>query len=297
MAVSAPLDKLIARIRRAGIGQLSDIAQQFASLEGYQAFLDLCVRPYLPEHEQEILALPGPAAQIRRFSELFGPRYFPFPDEFLDDDGWLDEQGNDAILRSIPIIAQGISYDDWHGLDFRPGYLLLFSLVESPFAAEHDDGGRTPLLEKCGTYVPQELLERIPRGGWPCEQLVSVTQGTRFAAVGLTAQWVWHASDTGFLDWDWEDADRWQTDWHGEAVEYLTRGWDRGEEILGSIHKLSEWLEKNQETNFRDLLNFILRRVKYGDVPDPEPAIQLPLEIAPGPEGGARPAPAPVGLL
>jgi len=70
---------------------------------------------------------------VYRFCYLFGQRYFPLPP-------YTFEAEYGQIVEAMPIELLAMSYSAYHGLDMRPGYLLLLSLVPYPY--ECDDRGR-----------------------------------------------------------------------------------------------------------------------------------------------------------
>lgn len=123
------------------------------------AFMEL-VSEYLPDREEELKAADVDD-RIRLFSHYFGQRYFPLADQVL-----LDEYTLEDFIRQIPVDLMGFSYDDYHEFtDFRTGYILLLSIIESPFYGD-GDGGRVPIIAHVGDLLGRDVAALIPDDGW-----------------------------------------------------------------------------------------------------------------------------------
>jgi hypothetical protein len=244
-----PLTTLAARLLGAAPPSLSHLIEVLAGGEYFETFLGL-VREYLPECEAEILRERTATAQIALFGNRFGDRYFPLHD-------WaLMEYGYEELVGIVPLIVQGIDWEDYHEVpeSWRPGYQLLFALTVNPFEM-YDDGARVPLLEACAAVVPQALVERIPAKGYAPEVLRQLLDGTELSGAADAADWLCSNTDTIFLDWP-SDADH-DVHWDPETIRELTEEWKQAELIMGRVHALAEWLEVDLPQRFGELLDFI----------------------------------------
>lgn len=223
--------------------------EALAGAEHFEAFLGL-VREYLPECEAEILRERTTTAQVALFGNRFGDRYFPLHE-------WALEEGYEELVGIVPIILQGIDWDDYHEVSedtWRPGYQLLFALVVDPFEM-YDSGARVPLLEACVEHVPEGLVQRIPADGYSPDALRGFLGGTEFTGAADAADWLCSNTGTIFLDWP-SDASH-DTQWDPETIRELTEEWQQAELITGRVHALAEWLEVDLPQRFGQLLDFI----------------------------------------
>ena len=242
---------LATRLRSAGPPSLSHLVQLLSGVEHFEDFLEL-VRQYLPECEAEILLKRTVGDQVQLFTNRFSDRYFPLHDGF-----WI-ENGYEDLTAYVPLILQGISWDDYHeiaeiGESWRPGYQLLFTLAENPF--EVYEGARVPLLEACAEIVPQSLVQRIPAGGYAPDALRQLLEGTEFEGAAAAADWLCSNTGTLFLDWP-SDAEH-DVQWTPENIRELTEEWQKAKVIIDRLHALAEWLEVNPPQRFGQLLDFI----------------------------------------
>ncbi|MDP3062707.1 MAG: hypothetical protein Q8O40_05800 [Chloroflexota bacterium] len=253
--MTLPLSVLAQRLQAAppSLGALLNL---IAGAEGFEDFQKL-VREYLPDCEHDILA-GQPREQVAAFAQHFRVRYFPLH-ESMEWGEVEEEYPYSDVLTAIPIRPIGISWDDYHELEaWSTGLQLLMALVSDPYfeTGEPDDGARVALLESCAVKV-DELVKRIPKHGWGPEELHKRLDGTRYAAAALCADWLWHQTDTPWLDLTYEDMDGGGLDWCRENVEWFTQQWPRVEAIEGGIHDLAAWLEEAPEPHFRELLDAI----------------------------------------
>ena len=72
------------------------------------------VREYLPERETEILEKPSPHEQMACFASHFEDRYLPLHPSFKD--GECEDDYSD-LLRDIPVMVMGFSWEDYHELN------------------------------------------------------------------------------------------------------------------------------------------------------------------------------------
>ena len=121
---------LLAEKLRVGPPMLSQLLWAFTNFDTLEGFLNL-IREYLPEHEEEILSEPG-GRRVYRFCYLFGKRYFPLPP-------YTFEANVEQIVTGMPVELMAMSYSVYHGLEMRPGYLLLLSLLPYPYEGDERD--------------------------------------------------------------------------------------------------------------------------------------------------------------
>lgn len=234
--------------------------------EMFKWFLGL-VREYLPEHELDIMA-EDLNLRACKFSQYFSEQYFP-----LLDFAFSEEFTTGDLLGSIPVQFMGFSYESYHGFtDFRAGYILLLSLVESPWDEdplgmdedEDEDGnvvpgGRVPILERVGELVGEGLVRLIPPEGWSAEDLHRMTEGTEFEGCGEFADWVTGNTGCKILDTPGEYSEMGeQIDWSRGEVDYLTDDWEQSREIFEKIHRVALLLEEDSESTFRRLIALLL---------------------------------------
>ncbi len=121
---------VLAEKLRTGPPLLTALLDQFTSVEVMCGFLELIMR-YLPEHETDILRERG-NQRLYRFCQLFGRRYFPLP-------AYAWDTSIDEFVHSMPVSLLGFSYTAYHDLNFRPGYVLLLSLLIYPYEGDERD--------------------------------------------------------------------------------------------------------------------------------------------------------------
>ena len=273
---------ILARRLLIGPPSLAHLLDLFANSEAVKAFVEL-VREFLPEQEAEIMAqdLDG---RIQKFSDYFNQRYFPLADRAFD------ELSLEEFVSFIPVDLMGFSYDDYHQFeDFRPGYILLLSLAIYPYWDGYDSkeemqacsrgllmkpvGGRVPIIEEAGRLVGAELAALIPPNGWNAEDLHKMTDGTNFEGCGEFADWICSCTECWQLDatYDGYEEEMWKRD----VVEGLTEQWPRVRQIQEKIMHLTDWLEDDPRTNFRELMTFLLSRK---DMIVPKEQLPLPLD-------------------
>lgn len=120
----------LAKKMRIGPPMLAELLKCFTNLDEIQAFVTM-VKEFLPEHEDEILGETR-YGRVYKFCYLFGKRYFPLP-------AWAHENSLSNFVVGLPVELMGISYDAYHDLQMRPGYLLLLSLVPYPYEGDERD--------------------------------------------------------------------------------------------------------------------------------------------------------------
>ncbi|MDD5354699.1 MAG: hypothetical protein PHF95_05880 [bacterium] len=88
------------------------------------------VNAFLPEYKKEIMAEPI-VSRVYKFNEYFSKKYYPLP-VMSNCQIW-------EFVEGLPVDLMGLSYNSYHSLNMRPGYLLLLSLVSYPFLGDGRD--------------------------------------------------------------------------------------------------------------------------------------------------------------
>lgn len=123
------LDRVAAKLRIGPplLSSLMDCCMNFESIHRFVAL----IRRFLPENEQDILSQRRDE-KVGRFCNLFAKKYFPL-------NSGTEEMDMKSLVWNLPITLAGMSYTAYHDLEFRPGYLLLLSLVVYPYAGCDQD--------------------------------------------------------------------------------------------------------------------------------------------------------------
>jgi len=191
----------------------------------------------------------------------------------------------EQMVYQIPVQLGGMTYEDYHEYhDFRPGHILLMSLVVYPYVVTINDkpirdggeaeGAKVALLESVTEEVGKELADRVPPEGWTPKFLHEVCDGTGFAGVADFADWVCGCTDCWVLD---AALDQYEGEsWERGVVDELTAQWPKVMEIQNRLHGMSVWLEEAPAANFEKTLNHILR-AQANQVPKE----QMPLRNGP----------------
>ncbi len=225
------------------------------------------VRDYLPEQEAFIMA-QDEEGRIREFAHYFGERYFP-----LSDNIYMGEETLADFCNRIPVDLMGFSYDDFHGfMDFREGYILMLSLVESPFV-DDNNGGRVPILERVSQLVGRGLVELIPKEGWPTDDLHRMLDESDYKGVPAFADWVNANTGCWQLDANYDDYEG--ESWSRNVVDRLAADLPLVVDNQNKIQRTAEWLEEDIHNNFRVLLAFMLEKK---DLIIPKEQLPFPLD-------------------
>ena len=252
-----PLLSLARRMLSLGPPALSVLIARLGEMEEYEDFITL-VKEFLPEREQEILHQLTPASQMAAFASYFEDRYFP-----IDENIKLGEaESYGDLTRGIPVIARGISYDDYHEIameDWRPGVQLMTYLIESAY---EEGDARIALAEACEEHVPVDLLRQVPEGGLSPDEIRRLLNGTPYKALAMWGDMLWSNTGNFFLDTDYEMlwSGGYLPQWGRETVGELTKQWQQADLIDEEVSNLVEWLEGDPTTRFGEILNFILER-------------------------------------
>ena len=146
---------------------LRELVTMVGYAEDYAWFAGL-VRRLFPDEAESALAAPDMGERMERFARLFQERHFPLYAPVLEF--WLDEGEEPPftwLRRGIPFDLTGFGYDDLHEMwgGYREGLSALVLLAQPPDSFfMGPDGIRTAWLESAAERIPQETLERIPRG-------------------------------------------------------------------------------------------------------------------------------------
>ena len=228
-------------------------------------FLEL-VKNYLPRHEVEIMAQTDDSGRIERFCHYFGNQYFPLQDV----GGYYDDFTISDFAHDIPVELMGFSWDDYEEFNqFRDGFILLLSLVETPY----DENERVPLLERVKELAGKGLMELIPHEGWTLEHIHRMFDGSEYEGVSAFADWIHSSTGCWQLDANYQDYA--PEDWSLAVVDGLTEQWPTVVDLQDKMHKMFEWLEEDLYHNFDKLLA-MMRGVEYETIPKEQ--IPFPLD-------------------
>ena len=249
--------------------------RELVTLIGYAedyAWFTALVRRLFPDDAEAALSAPNVGARVENFARLFQERHFPLYAPYLEfclDDG--DDPPWTWLRRGIPFQLMGFGYEGLHEMweGYREGLSALALLAESPdFYYDEPGGLRTAWLECAAQRIPQETLERIPRGGIPVEGPDRSSAGNRTTKARPRPS-PGCGSETGnfFLDHCYEDGDYdgFSDPWEEEIIADGTEEWRKADRLMDSVLKLADWLEGDLPARFAELLDFILPRL-----PEPE---------------------------
>ena len=231
--------------------------------DDYAWFLGL-VRRLFPDEAEAVLSAPDVRTRVEGFASLFEKRHFPLYGsviEFYFDFG--EEPPWSWLRRGIPFDLMGFGCETIHEMwdGYREGISALALLVRPlhDFYGESDEI-RVSWLESAAQRIPQETLQRIPRGGIPIETLTEAVQETRFEGAAKAAYWIWAETGNFFLDYCFEDGsfDGFYDPWEEDVIAEGTRQWKRASALMDSVFELADWLEEDLPARFAEMLDFIL---------------------------------------
>ena len=235
--------------------------------EDYAWFTGL-VRRLFPNEAEAALAAPDLRTRVERFANLFGERHFPLYAPIIEF--WTDADGEEPpwswLRRGIPFDLMGFGYDGLHEMwnGYRDGISAMALLVRPPDVFYDDPYGlRVAWLESAAERIPQETLERIPRGGIPLETLTETLKETRFEGAAKAASWVWAETGNLFLDHCYDDGsfDGFADPWDDDIITEGTEEWRGASALMDSVCKLGDWLEDDLPGRFAEMLEFTLARI------------------------------------
>lgn len=227
-------------------------------------FLEL-VREYLPRYEGEIMAEADDTSRILRFCHYFNSQYFPLSD-------MCGEYELADFTQYIPVDLMGFTNEDYESFnDFRDGFILLLSLVESPY----DSNERVPILERVKELVGKNLAELIPADGWDLECIHRMLEGTEYEGCAVFADWV--HSNTGCWQLDADYLNYEPEHWDPGIISSLTEQWPMVIDLQEKMTNAYVWLEEDLYHNFHKLLKVLLG-VEIEDESIPKEQIPFPLD-------------------
>ncbi len=249
---------------------LQELIVRLGYAEDYAWFAGL-VRRLFPNEAETLLAPPDADGRLESFARLFEERHFPLYTPFIEfyvDEG--EEPPFSWLRRGIPFHLMGIGYDGLHEMwdGYREGLSALALLAEAPgYYYDEPDGLRTAWLEAAAERIPQETLERIPRGGIPLEALTEAVHETGYQGAAQAVAWVRGETGNFFLDHCFEDGDYdgFCDPWEEEVISEGTEEWRKADRLMGSALRLADWLEEDLPGRFAELLDFILPRLPEPD--------------------------------
>jgi len=228
-------------------------------------FLEI-VREYLPRHEAEIMSGLDDMSRIQRFCSRFTTQYFPL----MDTDNNFDDFTLADFTHHIPVDLLGFSSSDYESFNtFRDGFILLLSLIESPY----DPGERVPILERVKELVGKSLVESIPPEGWSLEDIHRMLEDSKYEGCAAFADWVHGSTDCMQMNANYEDYG--PESWSREIVDGLTEQWPMVQDLQGKMDHMCSWLEEDIYHNFEELLAR-MNDTEY--IPVPKEQIALPLD-------------------
>ena len=249
---------------------LQELVARLGCAEDYAWFTGL-VRRLFPEEAEAALATADVGEKLERFARLFQERHFPLYAPFIE---FFADEGEDPpftwLRRGIPFQLMGFGYDGLHEMwdGYREGLSALALLAQPPDAYYDEPGGlRTAWLECAAQRIPQETLERIPRGGIPLEALTGAVAETGYQAAAQAAAWVRSETGNFFLDhcYDDGDYDGFCDPWEEEIIQEGTEEWGKADQLIDSVTNLADWLEEDLPARFAELLDCILPRLPQQD--------------------------------
>ena len=259
---TTPLAALREKLHDVHPPSISLILSLFQNVETYNDFVKL-VRDFLPEREKEILEKPSPSAQIAAFASYFEDRYLPlhpiFKDGEVEDDYY-------ELLRDIPVMVMGFSWEDYHELNnARLGMQLMCYLFEPPMQGDNDMAGERVALFDGFPPEYQRESQRVPASGVSLDDARRIFKGKKWIGLRDCAEYINQATDNWFLDTDDEmRGDMQPMEWDKETVATMTREWLKANAFYDKIMEFAEWLEDKKAgvAHFRQTVDFLLANKK-----------------------------------
>jgi len=171
------------------------------------------------------------------------------------------------LLREIPIIVMGFSWEDYHELDSaRLGVQLMSYLLEPPFEDSGQAGERVALVDGFSPEYQREA-QRVPANGITLNAAERIFKGKKWAGLRNWAKYI--SMDTGnwFLDTDQEMRySGMQNEWDKETVEAMSKEWLQANAFYDKMMEFAAWLEDEKEglAHFKQTVDFILAHEEGG---------------------------------
>ena len=268
---------------------ITDLISQLDEAEEYEQFIHI-VRHFVPEEADDIFARSSPEEKDGAFAQAFGDRYFRLEDRFIEG----DIEGYRELMCAIPVIVQGMSFEDYHELahDGRQGIQLLAYLLDDPYEPDRqchaamprgaEVGARLALHDALRLFMPEDILEKVPEGGLSNDDAQRIFANSRFKAIALFSEMIGCGTGNLFLDTDDEMLCQGNyPEWDAETVKELTQQWLEAEKIQAEVYSFCEWLEKDPRKHFGEVLYFMERgRYVVTTGPDAD-AVQMELALEP----------------
>jgi len=268
---------------------ITDLIAQLDEAEEYEQFIHM-VRRFVPEAADDIFARSSPEEKIGAFAQAFSDRYFQLDDRVIEG----DVEGYSDLVRAIPVIVQGMSFDDYHELahDGRQGTQLMAYLLDDPYEPTEQCHGAMPLGVEAGArvalydalrlFMPADILEKVPEGGLSNDDAQRIFANSRFKPIALFSEMIGCCTGNFFLDNDDEMLCQGNyPEWDAETVEELTQTWLEAEKIQAEVYSFCEWLERDPWKHFKEVLYFMERgRYVVATGPDAN-AVQMELALEP----------------
>jgi hypothetical protein len=229
--------------------------------EDYWEFLRI-VHEFTPEAEDEVRQQLYANTKMAVFAQAFERRYFPLYPSFTDGLGEEYEQ----LTNFIPLVLRSINADAYSDLatgGYDLGFVLAAYLNADPYE-DYRGEERISLGDACLKDVPQEILTRVPDGGFRLKDLHMLLDGTRFEGLAIVGDVLNFATDNCFYDNDEESVAQGGEDleWTRKNVEFFTSEWLKSEDIDNKMGHFCGWLKEAPSAHFEELLNFIETRHK-----------------------------------
>jgi len=259
---TTPLEGLREKLRNARPPSISILLGVFRNVETYNDFVKL-VREYLPEREKEILEKPTPHEQMACFASHFEDRYLPLHPSFKDG---MCEDDYYELLRDIPVIVMGFSWEDYHELDnARLGCQLMSYLFQPPFEDDGEQAGERVALADGFPPAYQHEAERVPARGIILKAAERIFKAKKWEGLRNWALYINQDTGNWFLDTDDEMRSNMQImDWDKETVEAMSKEWLQAITIYDKMMEFAGWLEDEKEgtARFKQTIDFVLAHLE-----------------------------------
>ncbi len=266
---TTPLAALREKLRNARPPSISMLLSFFNNAETYNEFVGL-IKEYLPEREKEILEETTPSAQMACFASHFEDRYLPLHPSFKDG-GCEDDYSE--LLRGIPVMVMGFSWEDYHELnETRLGPQLMSYLFDPPFG-EYDDDSAGERVALADGFSPeyQSEAQRVPTGGITLNAARRIFKGKKWVGLRYWVEYINQSTNNWFLDTDDEMlySGGVGNDWDKETVEIMSKAWLKANAFYDKMMEFAAWLEdeKDGPDRFKQTVDFLLAHFQEGDLP------------------------------